>query len=426
MQSLNELTASEAARGIAGGRFSSEALVADCLTRIREREPAVMAWQHLDPEYALAQARERDAATPAGPLHGVPVGIKDIYDTVDMPTTWGSPIYAGNRPASDAAVVASLRAAGAVILGKTVSTEFAGLDPGKTRNPHNTAHTPGGSSSGSAAAVADFMVPVALGSQTAGSVIRPAAFCGVVGFKPSHGVLNRRGMAPIADALDTVGYMTRSIEDLALVLAVLTCRVPPAAPSQADPPRIGMCRDHLWAEADPEAVAAVEDAGSRLAAAGARISQVDLPATFADLAARQMTLMGFEAARSFAHERRAHDDRLGPKLRDLIEIGERASFADCQAALRAATACRRELAAIFDGHDMLLTVSAKGEAPAGLAATGDMRFQSLWTFLHAPCVSLPTHTGPTGLPIGTQFIGPFQGDDSLLVNAGWAARRLMR
>ena len=294
-------------------------MVADCLSRIREREPAVQAWQHLDPEYALAQARQRDAEAPSGPLHGVPVGIKDTFDTVDMPTTWGSPIYAGNRPGADASAVALLRAAGAVILGKTVATEFAGLDAGKTRNPHNGAHTPGGSSSGSAAAVADAMVPVALGSQTAGSIIRPAAFCGAVGYKPSYGALSRRGMAPIADALDTVGLMTRSIDDLELILAVLTCRPPPPADRAADraaarPPRIGLCRTHLWAEIDPSAAAGVEDAASRLAAAGAEVSEVELPSRFADLAALQMKLLGFETARTFAHEWRLHRDRIGPRF----------------------------------------------------------------------------------------------------------------
>ena len=426
MPKLNELTASEAARRIAAGEITSEAVVADCLSRIREREPAVQAWQHLDPEYALAQARQRDAEAPSGPLHGVPVGIKDTFDTVDMPTTWESPIYAGNRPGADASAVALLRAAGAVILGKTVATEFAGLDAGKTRYPHNGAHTPGGSSSGSAAAVADAMVPVALGSQTAGSIIRPAAFCGAVGYKPSYGALSRRGMAPIADALDTVGLMTRSIDDLELVLAVLTCRPPPPADrAAARPPRIGLCRTHLWAEIDPSAAAAVEDAASRLAAAGAEVSEVELPSRFADLAALQMKLLGFETARTFAHEWRLHRDRIGPRFQALIEIGLQATFADFQAAIRCAEICRTELAALFDDHDMLLTMSAKGEAPQGLASTGDMSFQSLWTFLHVPCVSLPSHTGPNGLPIGTQFIGPFQGDDTLLADIRWAARHLM-
>ena len=426
MPDLNQLTASEAARQIAAAEISSEAVVTDCILRVEEREPAVQAWQYLDPEYALIQARQRDAEAPIGPLHGVPVGIKDTYDTYDMPTTWGSAIHANNRPDADATSVALLRAAGAVILGKTVSTEFACLDPGKTHNPHKPNHTPGGSSSGSAAAVADEMVPVALGSQTAGSVIRPAAFCGVIGYKASYGVLNRRGMAPIADALDTIGFMARSVDDIELVLAILTARAPgPAARVPDSPPRIGLCRTHLWREADPSAVEAVEDAAARLATAGATVSEVALPTHFADLTPEAMKVMGFEASRSFAHEWRAHRDQIGPKLADQIGIGERVSFDEFQSVLRFGETCRTDAARLFDDVDILLTMSTKGEAPDGLGMTGDVRFQSMWTFLHLPCVTLPTHSGPNGLPVGTQLIGPYGADDGLLINARWAAQQLM-
>jgi amidase len=355
----------------------------------------------------------------------VPIGVKDTFDTYDMPTEWGSPIYAGRRPGADAAVVALLRGAGAVIMGKTVSTEFAGLDPGKTRNPHDPGRTPGGSSSGSAAAVADEMVPVALGSQTAGSVIRPAAFCGVVGYKPSFGALSRRGMAPIADELDTVGYMARSVEDIALVTAVLTMRASsPPGPPRTEAPRIGVCRTHLWPEVDSCAADALDDAAVRLAAGGATLSDVELPDHFADLLARQLTLMGFEAARTFAPEWRTARDRIGPKFRELIEIGLDASYDDFLAANRFAKRCREDLAARMDGLDFLLTFSAKGEAPDGLQSTGDMRFQSMWTFLHVPCLTLPAARGPNGLPVGIQLVGPFQGDDALLRDAQWTARTL--
>lgn len=423
MAGLNELTASDAARRIAAGEIGSEAVVADCIRRVEAREPAVQAWEYLDPAYALAQARARDAEAPAGPLHGVPVGVKDTYDTHDMPTTWGTPIHARNRPEADATAVALLRAAGAVILGKTVSTQFACLDPAKTRNPHDADRTPGGSSSGSAAAVADDMVPLALGSQTAGSVIRPAAFCGVVGYKASHGLLNRRGLAPIADALDTVGFMARSIEDVELVLALLTARRPaPAADAPA--PRIGLCRTHLWTEADASAVEAVEDAAARLAAAGAEVSEVALPPRFADLTPRTMEVMAFEAARSFAHEWRFHRDRIGEKLAGLIERGQAIPFDDYLAALRAGEALRAEVAQAFDGCDLLLAASAKGEAPDDPTTTGDVRFQSMWTFLHLPCVTLPTHRGPNGLPVGIQLIGPWRGDDRLLADARWIRGRL--
>ena len=426
MASLNQLTASEVARRIAAGEISSEDVVADCLAHIRIREPDVLAWQHLDEELALDQARQRDGEHPAGPLHGVPVGVKDTYDTHDMPTTWGSPIYADRRPPADAAVVALLRAAGAVILGKTVTTEFAGLDPGKTRNPHDAGRTPGGSSSGSAAAVADHMVPVAFGSQTAGSVIRPAAFCGAVGFKPSFGVISRRGMAPIADERDTVGYMARSVEDIALLTAVLTVRsgVKLDRP-RAAPRRVGVCRTHLWPEVDPCAADALDDAARQLAASGATLVDVELPAQFAELAQPQMNLMGFQTARTFAHEWHTDRDRIGPKFQELIGIGLDASYEDYLAACRMAAACRADLAEMLEQVDFLLTVSAKGEAPEGLDSTGDMRFQSMWTFLHVPCITLPTAQGPNGLPVGVQLVGPYLGDDALLVDAHWAAQRLM-
>jgi amidase len=426
MASLNKFTASEVARRIAAGEISSEAVVADCLAHIREREPDVLAWQHLDEGQALDQARLRDGERPIGPLHGVPVGVKDTYDTHDMPTTWGSPIYGDRRPSADAAVVALLRAAGAVILGKTVTTEFAGLDPGKTRNPHDGGHTPGGSSSGSAAAVGDHMVPVAFGSQTAGSVIRPAAFCGAVGFKPSFGVISRRGMAPIADELDTVGYMARSVEDIALLTAVLTLRTTaPLDSPRAAPPRVGVCRTHLWPEVDACAADALNDAARRLSASGATLVYIALPAQFAELAQPQMNLMGFQTARTFAHEWHTDRDRIGPKFQELIEIGLAASYDDYLAAGRMAAACRAALAAIFEQVDFLLTVSAKGEAPEGLDSTGDMRFQSMWTFLHVPCITLPTARGPNGLPVGIQLVGPYLGDDSLLVDAHWTAQQLM-
>jgi amidase len=426
MGTLNQLTASDMARRIGAGDISSEAVVADCLARIRERETEVRAWQYLDEDRALGQARKRDTERPTGPLHGVPIGVKDTYDTHDMPTTWGSPIYADRRPGADAAVVAQLRAAGAVVLGKTVTTEFAGLDPGKTRNPHDARRTPGGSSSGSAAAVADQMVPVALGSQTAGSVIRPAAFCGVVGFKPSFGVLSRRGMAPIADELDTVGYMARSVEDIAMMTAVLTMRsaIPPVSPGTAAP-RVGICRTHLWPDIDACAADALDDAARRLADSGATVVDVPLSDRFADLAQPQLNLMGFQTARTFAHEWHTDRDRIGPKFRELIEIGLASSYEDYLSANRLAAACRADLAILLDDVDFLLTVSAKGEATEGLESTGDMRFQSMWTFLHVPCATLPTTRGPNGLPVGVQLVGSHLNDDGLLGNAQWVSERLI-
>src|SRR5437762_1253782 len=296
---LNELSASDAARLIAGGDLSSEALVRDCLARIDAREATVRAWAFLDPELALRQARERDRTPARGALHGVPIGVKDVFDTADMPTQMGSPIYAGWRPPSDAACVALMRAAGAVVLGKTVTAEFAGMTPGDTRNPHDPSRTPGGSSSGSAAAVADFMVPLALGTQTGGSVLRPASFCGIVGYKPSFGRYNRSGLKMAAESLDTIGSLARSIEDVELVDAVLLGAPPRKAEPLCEPPRIGVCRTHLWETAKPETMAAVEDSAARLARARASVREVALPEEFAGLTgARDWSAASSARARS--------------------------------------------------------------------------------------------------------------------------------
>src|SRR3954452_3263173 len=258
MGQLNALSATEIAQGIAEKKFTAEAVVRDCLARIEAREPVVKAWATIDPDYALRQARELDRGPHRGALHGVPIGVKDIIDTADLPTEMGSEIYKGNRSFSDAACVAVVRAAGAVILGKTVTAEFAGMSPGPTTNPHNPAHTPGGSSSGSAAAVADHMVPAAFGTQTGGSVLRPAAYCGVVGYKPTFNLINRAGIKFAAETLDTIGLITRSIDDLELLTAVLVGRKPSLPRTLMGPPRIGLCRTPLWDTAQPETMRAVE------------------------------------------------------------------------------------------------------------------------------------------------------------------------
>src|SRR5499425_151666 len=250
MPSLNELSCTEIVQDIAAGKFTAESVTRDCLERIKAREPTVQAWATIDPEHALAQARALDRGPPRGALHGVPIGVKDVIDTVDLPTEMGSPIYQGHRAACDAACVAVARAGGAVILGKTVTAEFAGMFPGPTTNPHNPAHTPGGSSSGSAAAVADFMVPAAFGTQTGGSVLRPAAFCGVVGYKPTFNLINRSGIKFAAESLDTIGLMARTIDDVELVTAVVVGKEP-APRTLSSAPRLGLCRTPLWDTAQP-------------------------------------------------------------------------------------------------------------------------------------------------------------------------------
>jgi amidase len=418
---LERLTVSEAARRIAAGEITSEALVAACLARIAARESEVGAWTFLDPAAALEQAREADAAPSRGPLHGVPIGIKDIIDTADMPTAYGSPIYEGHRPAADAACVALLREAGAVILGKTVTTEFAAVTAGKTRNPRNLAHTPGGSSSGSAAAVADRMVPAALGTQTVGSTIRPASLCGVVGFKPTYQALSYAGVKAQSESLDTLGLMARSVNDIRLLHGVLSAgRVPEAAPAPETPPRLAFCRTAHWAKIEPAAAAAMEAAQTKLRAAGAWIEEVELAKPFAEAIDAQWLILRFEFARAMSFERTRRRDLLSERLRGLLDDGIKIAPADHAAAQALARTCRAEIAGVFERFDAILTPAAAGEAPEGLHGPSDLLFQRLWTLLHLPAITLPGMTGPRGLPIGIQLVGPYNGDARLLDAARWA------
>lgn len=424
MQPLYELTAAAAATAIADGAITSEALVQACLERLDAREPTVQAWTYLDPEHALAQARTCDRQPSRGPLHGVPVGIKDIIDTCDMPTSYGSPIYANHQTAWDAACVALLRAAGAVILGKTVTTEFAMFTPGKTTNPHNPAHTPGGSSSGSAAAVADRMVPLALGSQTAGSIIRPASFCGVIGYKPTHGEFSVAGIKALSQTLDTLGGFARSVDDLALLRAALVGSPSSLAPLDR-PPQIGLCRTPQWPHATAATRDALETAGGNLAAAGAEVRDVDLPAGFEQLAAAQDVIQIFEGARCCAYELYAHRDQLSQKLLDLLGPAEHLPHEAYAEAIALTDTCRSQVEALFADHDVLLAPSAPGEAPADLEATGNPIFNRMWTLLHTPTVNLSGLTGPGGLPVGVQVIGPIGADDRLLSVAAWMHSRIV-
>ena len=426
--SLNKLTATELTRAIASGETTCEAVVRDCLERIDTREHEIRAWASVDPELALREARALDrAGAPMrdGPLFGVPIGVKDIIDTADLPTEMGSPIYRGYRPRTDAACVALVRAAGAIILGKTVTCEFAGMTPGTTTNPHNTAHTPGGSSSGSGAAVGDAMVPVAFGTQTGGSVLRPASYCGVFGFKPTFGAFNRRGVFPAAESLDTIGLITRSLDDIELVSAVLELRTPSRAQSLERPPRIGLCRTPLWKSAQPETVAAIEDAADRLSRAGAEIRTITLPDEFSGLrdAARE-TINNYERAAALAHEWTQHRDLISERLRKRIALGRALPHADYIAALRLGESCRAQLPVIFEHVDVLLAPCVNGEAPAGLAETGDPGFQAIWTILHVPALSVPTHRGPNGLPVGIQLVAQRHDDRRLLACAQWIWQRL--
>src|SRR3984893_13219897 len=346
---LNELSAAEMAGRIAARAITAEAVIGDCLARIAAREPTIHAFAHVDPELALRQARELDGGPGRGVLHGVPIGIKDVIDTADQPTQMGSPIYRGHRPACDAACVALLRAAGAIILGKTVTAEFAGMTPGPTVNPHNPAHTPGGSSSGSGAAVADRMIPAALGTQTGGSVLRPAAYCGVIGYKPTFGAFNRAGLKFAAESLDTIGLMARSIDDIALITSVLLGRQPGAPAALGAAPKIGLCRTPLWDTAQAETKQAVEDAAARLAQAGAELREVVLPEDFAGLktAARE-TINNYERSKSMAAEWAGHRDLISAKLKRCIELGMEMPYQDYMAAIALGETCRARLPAVFE------------------------------------------------------------------------------
>ncbi len=420
MGSLNTLSAVEAAREIAAGKIKSEALVRDCLDRISAREAQVRAWAHVDENAALEQARAADRTRGNGLLHGVPIAVKDLIDTIDMPTEYGSPIYAGHRPAWDAPCVALTRAAGGVVLGKTVTTEFANMHPGKTRNPHNTGHTPGGSSSGSAAAVADFMVPLAFGTQTAGSVIRPASFCGVVGYKPSFGLISRVGVKALSDTLDTVGTMARSVADAAYFAAAVSGRRDLVIEKpHAGKLRIGLCRTYEWKHALPEMVEALESAATMLGKAGATVSEIKLPPTYANLVQAQMDIMFVEEAQALAFERLAHNGALSASLRTTLETGVAITPERYDAAQTLARNCRRALVDVFAGCDVLLAPSAPGAAPAGLDATGDPVFNRMWTLLRTPCVSLPVGTAANGLPVGLQVVGEFGCDAAALKAAHW-------
>lgn len=369
----------------------------------------------------IAQARALDAATARGPLHGIPLGVKDIMDTFDMPTQMGSPIYAGYRPFADAACVALARAAGALIIGKTVTAEFAGIAPGPTTNPHNSAHTPGGSSSGSAAAVADGMIPVALGTQTGGSVHRPASYCGIVGFKPSRTTVNRAGVKPAAEFFDTVGILARDLDDIDLFYSVLTNGGGPRAAIPRAPKRIGLCRTPWWSRAQPETVAAVEISADRLRAAGALVDEVVLPPLFDGLNAARATINDYQRAHGMRYEWQTQPDAISAQLSATIRRGLTIPLEQLTAALKLAEDCRAALDDAFGHNDILLAPCADGEAPRGLASTGEHHFQSIWTTVDVPTVSLPAHHGPNGLPVSVQLVARPLHDIELLAHARWVA-----
>jgi amidase len=419
------LSASEAVARMAAGELSAETLVRSCLERIDARDAQVHAWAHLDRDAALVQARRADSSPRTGLLRGVPVAFKDVIDTADQPTAYGSPIYTGNRPVADAACVALTREAGAVVLGKTASTEFAYRHPSACTNPHNPAHSPGGSSSGSAAAVADTMVPLAVGTQTSGSVIRPAAYCGVHAIKPGYGELSFSGVRHLSESLDTLGCMARSIEDLSLFLAALQMRAyRPVGDGLARSPRLAVYRSELWDDAKPDARRRFDDAVNRLAQAGAEVCDIANPGLDRKLLDACWAVTKFEAGRVLVHEYRHHRAAMSSAAQGLVEdaraIGLEAYHAACAELERG----RNHLLAQLAPFDGTLTLSAVGEAPLGLHDTGPVLFNYLWTLAWTPALNLPVMRGDTGLPIGLQVIGARHGEQALLATGRWIERHL--
>ena len=416
MADLFRLSAAEAAARIREGKLTSEALVRSCLERIDAREPQVKAWVHLDRDFALSQARECDRSANRGPIHGVPFAAKDIMDTADLPTEYGSPIYKGNRPMADAACVALSRAAGGVLLGKTVTTEFASRSPlGNTTNPHNPAHTPGGSSSGSAAAVGDFMVPLAFGTQTRGSVIRPAAFCGCIGYKPSYGEVNTQGVKQNTASFDTVGLFARAVEDLVLFRAAVTGFPPkPLSAVSVNQLKIGFCRTMLWDRAENYTKAFLEEAAGALGKAGAKVADFALGKPFEQFQAMGTRIHDYEFSRGLTWERTHHWNLVSELQRDNFAGWLNVSYEQYREAEAVLEQCRRDLAEAMKDIDLLLTPSALGEAPPGLSRTGDTSFNNLATWTYTPCITLPVFTGPSGLPVGIQLIGHRNQDHRML------------
>ena len=437
---LCQLTAAEARRRIAEGLLTSVDLVKACLDRIMETDEGIGAWVHVDAVGALEQAEELDAirrkGNALGALHGVPLGLKDIFDVKSLPTECGTPARKGNIAAADCAVAARLRDAGAVILGKTVTTEFAFLNPAHTANPHNPAHTPGGSSSGSAAAVAAGHVPLAIGTQTNGSVIRPASFCGIFGYKPTRGMLSRSGVLQTSVTLDQVGVFARSLEDAGLLADALAAYDPRDTASFARPRPsavAGVCADppvepdFAWIDMpyhdrlSDDARAGFEEIIEEL---GARVERIPAPRSLADLVHHQQVVHEYEIARHLADDFEKNWDLISTKLQAVVERGRGYSDDQYAESLSMVGGAEKFFAAFFHDYDAILAPSSAGEAPLKTEGTGDPVFCTVWTVAGLPCLNLPLLSGATGLPIGVQLVGPAERDDRLMRTANWMINTL--
>ena len=415
----------EAAAAVRAGTVSPVELVEASLAQIAALDGQLLAWAHVDAAGARAIARERESEARGGrlrgPLHGVPVGVKDIFDVAGMPTTGGARAFAHTRPTADAAAVARIRAAGAIVLGKTVTTEFAYRDPAPTRNPWNHGHTPGGSSAGSAAAVAARMAPLALGSPTVGSVLRPAAYCGVVGFKGAHGLVPVGGVIPLAWSLDHVGVLTRSVADAALAMSVLAAR--DLEPWALSAPRLALAPE-LLARATPEVAAHVEAVADAFARAGATVSKVDLPPSFHELSAAGLTVLEAEAAAYHQRWFAGHADEYSPEMRSLVQAGLGLPATAYVAANRQRLAFRDDVMPLLSAHDALLGPTAPAPAPSGLGSTGDGSLCAPWSNAGVPAITLPSGLSSSGLPHAIQLVQAAGASGRLLGVAAWCERVL--
>jgi Asp-tRNA(Asn)/Glu-tRNA(Gln) amidotransferase A subunit family amidase len=418
------LSAVDLARRIEGGELSPVEVVDLCAQAIADREPEIGAFAALDIEAARRNAQAPELAQ--RPLRGLPVGIKDIFDTIDFPTAYGSPIYAGHRPKADAAVVAMVRRAGGIVPGKTVTTEFASLQPAGTRNPRNPAHTPGGSSSGSAAAVAAGMLPIATGSQTGGSVIRPAAYCGVAGFKPSFRLLPTVGVKAFSWSLDTIGLFGAGVADVAFATAAITGRDLRVDKHTPAAPNVALVRTHLWSEATDDMQRAVEQAARAAETAGARVTELVLPPIFEACVRAHPTIQDYEAYRALASEFDRCRDQFGPILREQLDNAASITPNAYDEARRTTRRARQKFADLMADTDVMLTPSAPDAAPFGLSSTGKPTFNRLWTLLGAPCVNVPGLVDRSGLPLGVQIVGRFSRDQRALEAALFLEQALLR
>jgi Asp-tRNA(Asn)/Glu-tRNA(Gln) amidotransferase A subunit family amidase len=439
---LADLSAAELARSIREGEITSLDVVNACIARIEEREGEVGAWAHFNPKFAREQAERCDviraSGIPTGPLHGIPVGIKDIFDTKDLPTENGTVLDAGREPMDDSTAVSRLKAAGCVIMGKTVTTEMAVYYPGKTTNPHDARRTPGGSSSGSAAAVACGMVPLAIGSQTNGSVIRPASFCGVVGFKPTHGRISRTGALALSRALDHVGVFTRTLEDAALIsdcligfdskdpdtkltaapqLHAIAIEKPPVAPSFA------FARTPVWEKADPSTQSAFEELVEFL---GPNCDEITLGGEFEDAHAHMRNIMYADLAKYLNRYSERGHDQISKTLSKMMAEGSKVSAVAYNTSMDKRVGINAQVQKICSDYDVVITPAAPGEAPIGLGATGDPAFCSIWSYLGTPAVTLPLLRGENGMPLGVQLISTKGDDARLLRTAQWLVDEVVR